>query len=470
MVNKYKMRHAKIEYAKKRVVNWKIIIIITSSLAVLAIAYVIYLYFPIIFKFIDNKVLSLFSGPSDTVVEEVGNDGNPGDTQDNTGAPGQEDPGEETTVTGDDKEITEEKKDSDEDNINIPTISLKIYEGPLYSKSDDICYYRITADVSGEPYPGITFSKDDSLGSLGPGKVQINISRGGSPYTLSATAKNSEGTASDSMTLIWNCNRSPDINGFHLSTDTLYVGKQYEISAEVVDLDGDDLIYLWSVSGGSLEGPSLNPAKWNTPANAGDYTISVSVTDGAGNTSEASITAYVGTGTVVVADQEPVNLNLPGKENEGGYIEFEGGTFAGGDIYSGDSNNNKPCNGFISFDISGLAGKTVDSATLTFSNSSVSGDPLSIFEALWINILDWGAEPITQNDFSLTGIAISSYDTPNITCNVSKLAEELQKAINAGRSRFQIKIHFSGALTDYDNLSDGWKYTQSNVNISVTVK
>ncbi|MCJ7666380.1 MAG: hypothetical protein MUO59_06560, partial [Actinobacteria bacterium] len=119
MVNKYKMRHAKIGYAKKRVVNWKIIIIITSSLAVLAIAYVIYLYFPIIFKFIDNKVLSLFSGSSGIVVEEAGNDGNPG-------TPGQEDPGEETTGTGDDKEIIEEKKDSDEDNINIPTISLKI--------------------------------------------------------------------------------------------------------------------------------------------------------------------------------------------------------------------------------------------------------------------------------------------------------------------------------------------------------
>jgi len=459
MVNEYKMKHA-----RKRVVNWKIIITIIVSLAALALAYVIYLYFPIIFKFIDNKVLSLFSGSSGAIVEEAIAEDNPGDIEDNLEIPVQEEPEEEPV-----EEIVEEEdseEEEDEDNKSLPTISIRIYEGPFYSKADDICYYRIIADVSGEPFPEVTFSKDDSLGSLGPNKVQINISRDSKSYTLSATAKNSEGTVSDSITLLWNCNRSPDINGIHLSTDTLYVGEQYEISAEVVDLDGDDLIYLWSVSGGSLEGASLNPAKWNTPTDQGDYTISVSVTDGAGNTSETSVAVYIG--TIAVVDQDPVDIDLPRKENEGGYIEFEGGTFAGGDIYSGDSDGNKPCSGFISFDISSLSGKTVNSASLTFNNSSVSGDPLSFFEALWVNVLDWGAEPISQNDFNLSGIPIASYDTPNITCNVSKLTEELQKAINAGKSRFQIRIHFSGPLTDDDNSSDGWKYTQGNVNINVT--
>ena len=218
MVNEYKMKHA-----KKRVVNWKIIITIISSLAVLALAYVIYLYFPIIFKFIDDKVLNLFSGPS-TVVEETAIDDNPEDIQDNTEISGQEDPEEETTGTSDDKEMTEEEDGEEDEDNSMPTVSLKIYEGPLYSKSDDICYYRIIADASGEPFPEITFTKDDSLGSLGPGKVQINISRDSGSYTLSATVKNSEGTASDSITLMWNCNRSPDIHGIHLSTDTLYVG------------------------------------------------------------------------------------------------------------------------------------------------------------------------------------------------------------------------------------------------------
>ncbi len=458
MVDEYKMKHA-----KKRAVNWKIIITILSSIAALALAYVIYLYFPIIFRFIDDKVLSLFSGSSATVVEEA----NPEEAQDSTEISVQEDPGAEPEEEELDEAVAEEEsEEEDENNRSLPTISIRIYEGPLYSKADDICYYRIIADVSGEPFPEVTFSKDDSMGSLGPGKAQINISRDSGPYTLSATAKNPEGTVSDSVTLMWDFNRSPDINGIHLSTDTLYVGEQYGISADVVDLDGDDLIYSWSVTAGSLEETSLNPAKWNTPDDPGDYTISVSVTDGAGNTSDASITVYVGT---IVVDQDPVDISLPRKENEGGYIEFGGGTFPGGDIYAGDSDSNKPCSGFISFDISSLAGKTVSSASLTFNNSSISGDPLSFFESLWINVLDWGAEPINQNDFSLSGIPIASYGTPNITCNVSKLTEELQKAINAGKSRFQVRIHFSGPLTDDDNSSDGWRYTQSNVNMNATI-
>ncbi|MBA7585484.1 hypothetical protein ES708_27467 [subsurface metagenome] len=106
---------------------------------------------------------------------------------------------------------------------------------------------------------------------------------------------------------------------------------------------------------------------------------------------------------------------------------------------------------------------------MTFSDASVSGDPLGFFDTFWINVLDWGAEAINQNDFNLTGIAVASYSSPGITCNVSKLKEEIQKAINAGKSRFQIGIHFSGAWTDNDNNDDGWGYTQSKVNLNITI-
>ncbi|GAH14541.1 unnamed protein product, partial [marine sediment metagenome] len=85
-----------------------------------------------------------------------------------------------------------------------------------------------------------------------------------------------------------------------------------------------------------------------------------------------------------------------------------------------------------------------------------------------INELDWGARPITQNDFKLVGIFVASYDYPNITCNISKLKDELQKAINENK-RFQIRIHFSGPYTDYDSKNDGWRYLQSNVNLNVTI-
>jgi hypothetical protein len=86
-----------------------------------------------------------------------------------------------------------------------PTIKLSIYEGPTYSSVDDLCYDRIQATVTGTPRPTVTFSKDDSNGTWGKYKVQVNLSRTNPDYTLTATAKNSAGTATASIKLSWGC-------------------------------------------------------------------------------------------------------------------------------------------------------------------------------------------------------------------------------------------------------------------------
>jgi len=463
---KYGMKHAKKEDNRKKVkIKKKTVIIALSIMVGIAIIVLAGLNFQMIYGFINSKIGILTSRLSnetgekneestDAVEKIIAEDSN---TEDKTAEVLPEEELQEVTVDGEDA------------NRSVPTIKLEVYEGPLYSKADDVCYYRIKVSVTGEPYPEIKFSKDDSLGSLGPDKVQVNLKRDSKTYILTATASNSEGKVSDTVTLIWNCNRAPDIKGILLSSDTLYVGKQYEVSVDAVDLDGDELSYAWSVTSGSVVDSTINPVKWNTPNTTGDYKISVAVDDGKGNTSETSVPVYIGEVTVVV-EQHSTSLNLPRKEGEGGYIEFGGGTYAGGNIYAGDTGNNKPCSGFISFDISGLSGSTVESASLIFSDVTVLGDPLfSPYRMLNINVLDWGAEPITQNDFKLVGIFVASYDSPNITCNVSKLKEELQKAINGGKSRFQIRIHFSGPYTDYDSQDDGWRYSQSNINLNVTV-
>lgn len=86
-----------------------------------------------------------------------------------------------------------------------PTINLRIFEGPLYSESDDICYYRIEAIVTGDPEITVLFSKDDSLGNLGPLKAQVNLTRSAPSYVLTAIAKNSAGEGADSITIYWGC-------------------------------------------------------------------------------------------------------------------------------------------------------------------------------------------------------------------------------------------------------------------------
>lgn len=484
---KYEMKHAKetakhtidntnhtgkTERKRKIIIKKKTIFITLGIIVGVAVVVLGILNYQLIYGFISSRINALTgrsSEQSSTDNEETANEAEYIEIKDNTGTDSQEDGSSEVSDNTEDEE-----EEGDEDaSKSIPTIELEVYEGPLYSSDDDICYYRVRAIVTGEPSPGISYSKDDSQGSLGPDKAQVNLKRDSKSYALTAVASNTEGEATDTLTLVWSCNRSPDIQGISLSSDTLYVGEQYEVSVDASDLDGDELSFTWSVDGGSVVDTTANPAKWNTPGTPGDYKISVAVGDGKGNTSETSITAYIGEVTIPGngGDEPPQSssLNLPVKEEEGGYIESGGTTYNGGNIYAGDSVNNKRCGGFISFDITGLGGKTVESASLSLSGASVLGDPLSSFYMLNINVLDWGARPITQDDFKIDGIFVSSYNSPNITCNVLKLKEELQKAINAGKSRFQIRIHFSGPYTDNDSQEDGWGYSQSNVNLNVTV-
>ena len=62
---------------------------------------------------------------------------------------------------------------------------------------------NITAKFTGSPSPDITFSRDDSSGVFGSGEAQIILTKASPNYTLTASAKNSAGQASDSITLNW---------------------------------------------------------------------------------------------------------------------------------------------------------------------------------------------------------------------------------------------------------------------------
>ena len=113
----------------------------------------------------------------------------------------------DSEVDEDDSEVDEADSEVDDTYIEkeAPAITLKIYEGPIYSAADDVCYHRIEAEVNGTPSPTVTWSKDDSGGAWGPKKAQINLYSPSETYTLIATATNSEGSATDSITLNWGC-------------------------------------------------------------------------------------------------------------------------------------------------------------------------------------------------------------------------------------------------------------------------
>lgn len=93
-------------------------------------------------------------------------------------------------------------EDEPEDEEGFPTLSLVAYEGPVVVSEGQLCYYRVRAIASGDPYPAIRFSRDDSSGAWGRNIAQINLGLGQS-YTLVVTATNTSGTETKSITLTW---------------------------------------------------------------------------------------------------------------------------------------------------------------------------------------------------------------------------------------------------------------------------
>lgn len=129
--------------------------------------------------------------------------------------------------------------------------------------------------------------------------------------------------------------------------------------------------------------------------------------------------------------------------------------------------------GFISFDISGLTGVTIQNATLTFSPFETGGD-LSNFEPLYIAVVDYSTINFNWSNinllFNLTGNSIQSFPASTngkITCNSSNLKAFLQNAVSNGKSRFQIRIHFA-LPTDNDGSWYYWKYNPNGINLNVT--
>ncbi len=91
---------------------------------------------------------------------------------------------------------------TEETGMMVPTVLLKIISGPEYAQGDQICFYRIKADVTGDPSPVLSFSKDDSNGAWGIDTVQVNLKKNES-YSLSCSAENEVGSDESSLVLSW---------------------------------------------------------------------------------------------------------------------------------------------------------------------------------------------------------------------------------------------------------------------------
>ena len=138
---------------------------------------------------------------------------------------------------------------------------------------------------------------------------------------------------------------------------------------------------------------------------------------------------------------------------------------------AGDTENNRSLVGYMSFNISSLVDVTVNEATLELRPYKQGNT--SFFGNFYLNSIYWGPKEISEagSVLSSEGIIIGdgypSAGSGTITCTHGDLKREIQKAINDGKPRFQIRIHFSGSYTDNDNSEDSWTYMFDNINLTV---
>ena len=373
-----------------------------------------------------------------------------------------------------------------------PTLKLEIYDGPDYSESDDICYYRVEATATGMPEPEVEFSTDDNVDPLGSGRVEVGVEAGDS-YTLTATATNSAGTATVSIILAGECSGSADDEeaAEEEAAEEEASGEEADEEAAVEEASGEEesdvekeapTISLEIYEGPTLEGSicyhrikatvtgSPNPAvsfskddsgsAWGTKRaqvnlnDPGDtYTLTATATNSEGSATDSIALSW---GCAIPGPVEE-DANIGADADLSGMILVDLTTFPGVDtVYVGDHSLNKQVKAFLSFDITSLSG--IDDATITGASVTMPLDSVQpvhnhpeMMPQVHIKVYDYG-DSLEQADQAAGGEFVKVLPTSaaltNFDFSSTELVAELQDAIDANDDWFQLKISLSGVTSD----------------------
>jgi hypothetical protein len=147
-----------------------------------------------------------------------------------------------------------------------------------------------------------------------------------------------------------------------------------------------------------------------------------------------------------------ITLNATGG-SEGGTVYEPASGLAPvlGSIIAGDIAADFLAHGHMSFDISSLSGKTVESATLDLSSCSTLNNPYSDLSGIWVDELQYGL-PLDQSDYSLSGTGIVKLTSA--PASAIDVKSYVQTRVTEGKSRFQIRLLPAAGSSDGDGQSD----------------
>ena len=115
-------------------------------------------------------------------------------------------------------------------------------------------------------------------------------------------------------------NRRPFITSLEAEADWTPPSSSLQVTCNASDLDGDELSYEWSTSGGDITGTGPEVI-WTAPEEVGIYDITVVVRDGHGSNDTGSVTLIVATGILPIIEKLIVTAKEPKylKETSDGY-------------------------------------------------------------------------------------------------------------------------------------------------------
>jgi hypothetical protein len=312
-----------------------------------------------------------------------------------------------------------------------PTIVLEVYDGPDYSESDNIYYYRVEAIATGTPDPEVKFSEDDNVSLIGTNRVEVGVDIGDS-YDLTATAENLAGTASVTITLDGPFGEEV-AEGEEITEEEAGAGTEEEEAEEEEAGDEAGEEVAEEEEEGEVAGEDRETVE------------------------EAEL-------LINEADIYP-NENLSGTLYATGHVQSASEHFMR--IFVGDTDSAIQARGFLSFNISELHGKEVQNAEIHFINLIKGGTPESFASYMVVKACNYGTV-LDADDFPPDGTSLARIPLSSTSHVISSdtLITELQEVLDSSRSYFQVRLSLN-ETTNGDGISDGFYFDINDVLLQI---